>query len=83
MSKGLTVTAHARQRYRERVADIPDADIDAALSTRAFGTAEDIGAPVVILPTGQRAIIKGHHIITVLPKGTHVFTDTTHMRDDL
>lgn len=79
----LHVTAHAIERYRERVADVPDDEIQAALSGRAFDAAQDFGAHVVILPAGQRAIIKGKHIVTVPPKGVHVFTDSTHHRDDL
>lgn len=78
----LTITAHAVQRYRERVADVPDDKIAAALSGRAFDATQDFGAHVVILPKGQRAIIKGHHIVTVLPKGVHVFTNGNR-RDDL
>ena len=79
----LHVTRHALVRFRERVADVPDREARQALSGRAFETAEMIGAPVVILPAGQRAVIKGKHIVTVLPKGVHVFTDSTHHRDDL
>lgn len=73
MSKGrVNISAHARERYRERVEDIPDADIDLALSGRAFAALDEMGAGAIILPGGQRAVVRNHTIITILPKGYRV-----------
>ena len=66
---GLIVSRHAMDRYRERVADLPDAAIFSHLSTPAFEAAVFFGCPSVRLPTGHRAIIEDLTIVTVLPKG--------------
>jgi len=69
----LAVTQHAIARYRERVKDMPDEIIRAALSGRAFDAAETVGRCSVILPSGHRAIIRNGTIITILPLGGHAF----------
>lgn len=66
----IIVTDHAVERYRERVADLPDRAIRAALSSDAFEAAARFGAPFVKLPTGQRALIRDYAVVTVLPKNT-------------
>ena len=63
----LHVTQHAIDRYRERVADIPDQAIVAQLTTDAVLAAARFGAPYVRLSTGQRIVIVKHKVITVLP----------------
>ncbi len=65
----MHVTLHAIQRYQERVANVSAEAAKAALSTPAFDCAEDFGAPVVILPTGHKAVCKGGCVVTVLDKG--------------
>jgi hypothetical protein len=62
----LHVTAHAIERYRERVENVPTDEIHRRLSGRAFDIASSIGADV-ILPTGHRAVIRSGLIITILP----------------
>lgn len=64
----IHVTGHAIQRYRERVANVPDDEVRARLSIPAVEFAVKFGAPFVRLPTGQRVVIEGGAIVTVLPK---------------
>ena len=65
----IHVTHHAIERYRERVADLPDAAIVEALSSPTICVAADFGARAVKLSGGQRAIIREHSVLTVVPKG--------------
>lgn len=65
------LTRHAIQRYRERVADVPAADVWRALDCRAVRTAIDIGARFVKLPGGQRVVIKENRVVTILPREIH------------
>lgn len=64
----MLITHHARQRFRERVADLTDEAIDAALSSPTIIRAMQFGAPYVRLGTGQHVVIDGDVIVTVLPK---------------
>lgn len=66
----LFVSRHAIDRYRERVADLPDATIFAELPKPIFEKAAAIGAPFVKLPSGHRALIRNAVVVTVLPKET-------------
>lgn len=66
----LHITRHAITRYRERVADIPEREICRCLTSHTVLLAALIGAPVVRLPTGQRIILRGSAIVTVLPCDT-------------
>jgi hypothetical protein len=68
----IFVSRHAMDRYRERVANLPDAAIFAELSKPIFDKAAAIGAPFVKLPTGHRALIRGDVVVTVLPRDTWV-----------
>lgn len=68
----LTITDHAVLRYQERVACLPDEAVRAALSSKAVHHAARIGAPFVKLCTGQRILLRGHTVITVLPIGQHI-----------
>lgn len=63
----ITVTDHAVRRYQERVADVSDDEARSAMTSPAVICAADFGAPFVRLGTGQRIVIHGHAIITVLP----------------
>ena len=73
MARGavVRVSSHAIERYRERVANLCDTDIIAALSGRAFIACARIGRGAVILPSGHRAIIENDCVITVLPHRVH------------
>lgn len=66
----MRVSAHAIQRYRERVADMPDEQIIVALSGKAFTACAAIGRGAVVLPSGHRAIVDNGLVVTVLPKGS-------------
>lgn len=63
----LIVTRHAMDRYRERVEDVSDREIFARLSSGVFEIAADFGAPFVRLPEGQRVVIRGLSVVTVIP----------------
>ncbi|MFC3097339.1 hypothetical protein [Alteraurantiacibacter palmitatis] len=63
----IKVTEHAITRYRERVARLPEAQILLLLRGRAFEAADRFGAPFVRLPGGQRAVLRDHTIVTILP----------------
>ncbi len=63
------VTAHAVERYRERVADVPDHMAREAIERLVAGAAI-FGAPFVKLGTGQRLVLQGETVITILPKDT-------------
>lgn len=67
------ITDHAVLRYRQRVADLPDEAIRAALASPAICLAAGIGAPFVRLPGGQRVVLRRWprgraFIATVLPE---------------
>lgn len=66
----MRVSAHAIQRYRERVRDMSDEQIIVALSGRAFVACAAIGRGAVVLPSGHRAIVANGSVVTVLPKGS-------------
>lgn len=63
----LRFSHHAIIRFRERVADLPDAEIIAALTSPALTKAADFGAHYVRLGTNQRVVIEEGVIVTVLP----------------
>lgn len=64
---GLHVTQHALDRFKERVADLPDETIRTILTAPVFHVAADFGAEWVRLATGQRVAVRDHCIVTVLP----------------
>lgn len=66
----LTITAHAIDRYRERVADLPRDEIIRALSSPVIEQAARMGAVSVILGTGQRVVLAGSCVVTIKPKGS-------------
>ena len=63
----LTVSHHAIQRYQERVANVPEDQARAALSTRAIQIAAKFGVRFVRLGTGHRVAISDSVVVTVLP----------------
>lgn len=63
----MNISSHAISRYQERVADIPEADVIAAIYTPAVRTAMAIGACFVKLGSGHRIVIEGKRVVTVLP----------------
>ena len=63
----LTISHHAIQRYQERVANVPEDQARAALSTRAIQIAAKFGARFVRLGTGHRVAISDSVVVTVLP----------------
>jgi hypothetical protein len=60
------VSAHAAQRYIERVANVSLAEARAALASPAVVTACTFGAPFVRLASGHRIVIRGIDVVTVL-----------------
>lgn len=64
----MIVSSHAISRYRERVEPVDHETarqriVDAVTRTKAIET----GAPFVKLARGQRIVLNGERIITVLP----------------
>lgn len=62
------ITAHAVERYQQRVANLPDDAVIQALNSPAILTAIQIGARAVQFGTGHRAIIADGKVVTVAPK---------------
>lgn len=63
----LHITSHAVARYQERVQHVTVEQAIAALSLPIVQRAAEFGAPYVRLPTGQRIVIQGGAVVTVLP----------------
>lgn len=70
MPETLTVSRHAMDCYRERVADLSDHEIFRRLTSPAFELAAEIGAPFVKLPSGHRAVIRDATVVTILHADT-------------
>lgn len=64
----LFLTRHAIQRYRERVADLPAAEIWRALDCPAVRVAIEFGARFVRLSGGQRVVLEENRVVTILPR---------------
>lgn len=81
----LYVTRHAIRRYRERVANVPAAEMWRALDIPAVRIAIDFGARFVRLAGGQRLVLERSNVVTVLPKdyctGALDRRNDTHFRD--
>lgn len=60
------ITAHAIERFQERIANWPEAAVRKALSSPAVRLAAQIGAPFVKLGSGHRIALQGHSVVTVL-----------------
>ncbi|MCX9146589.1 hypothetical protein [Erythrobacter sp. WG] len=76
------LTRHAIQRYRERVADVPAAEIWRAIDCAAVRTAIEFGARFVRLAGGQRLVLEQNRVVTVLPKD-HFTSALDRARDHL
>lgn len=61
------VTAHAIERYQERVENLSHEAVTERLSCPAVQVAAAFGACFVRLSTGHRIVIKDGDVITVLP----------------
>lgn len=72
MPEAVTVSRHAMDRYRERVADVSDREIFAALTTPTFELAVELGAPMAKLPGGHHAVLRQDTVVTVLPSDASV-----------
>jgi len=68
----VEITAHAIERYRERVADVSVDEARQALLSPAVLQAAEFGAPYVRLGTGQRIVIANGAVVTVLPKDKYL-----------
>lgn len=68
----LTITAHAVLRYQQRVTPCTPDEAREALSSLAVHQAAMFGAPYVRLATGQRIVLDGSVVVTVLPIGQRV-----------
>ncbi|WP_370189326.1 hypothetical protein [Qipengyuania sp.] len=68
-SCAICITRHAIERFRERVEDLPDRDICEQLASPAVERAALIGAPYIRLEHGQRIVLQGFTVVTVLPRG--------------
>ncbi len=63
----IHVTAHAIDRFRERIADLPEETIRALLSAEPIRQAADFGANWVRIAGGHRICLRGHTVTTILP----------------
>jgi len=63
----IHITAHAIERYIERVAPVTPDEAREALDSAAVRCAAEIGARFVRLSTGQRIVLQGHTVVTVMP----------------
>ena len=69
----LHITRHAIMRYQERVADLPDDAVRIALSSPTIQCAAEFGARQVKLSGGQRVVLDGDTVVTVVPKAPWYF----------
>jgi len=63
----MIVTAHAIERFQQRVANISREAVLAILSSPTMQVAAQFGARYVRLGTGHRVVLDGEKVITVLP----------------
>jgi hypothetical protein len=62
------ITSHAIHRFRALVADVPPGEVRRTLNCRAVLVAIEFGARFVRLAGGQRVVLEGDHIISILHK---------------
>lgn len=62
------ITAHAIQRYQERVENIAPGAVITRLTSPIISKAISFGARTIRLGTGQRLIVADGAIITITPK---------------
>lgn len=63
------ISDHAVLRYLERVKGIDIAAIRAEMDCPALAKADEFGCPVVIGKNGERMVIRGGIVVTVIAKG--------------
>lgn len=68
----IHVTTYAIQRYQERVRNVPEAEVRAILSGKAFQTAAALGTCCVIMPQGHRAVVVDGAVVTIYPPDSRV-----------
>ncbi len=71
MSHFISVTKHAVNRWMQRVdprADYADAEATIRSHARAVCIAADFGCKVVKLATGDRLVLEGRSVVTVLAR---------------
>lgn len=61
------VSGHAIERYQERIANLPDDEVRAALSSPAIEAAARFGASFVRLASGHRVALIDGVVTTILP----------------
>lgn len=61
------ITHHAIERYQERIANVPEAEVVTALSSPVIMRAVELNECRVILPTGHRCVISHGRVVTVTP----------------
>lgn len=66
----VQVTNHAISRAIERCGFANNDEAEAMLRSAAIEQAADFGAPFVRLGTGQRVVLCGRRVVTVLPAHT-------------
>lgn len=64
------VSAHAVERYRERIEAVSESEARAAMmrAARAIDIAASFGAGTVVMGNGARLILVGDVVVTVKPK---------------
>lgn len=72
MGKGLRVSDHAVQRYRERVEHVSEDEARDRLSGPVFDLAGAMGACAVVLTSGHRAVCQDGVIVTILSRQAKV-----------
>lgn len=77
----LHITAHAIERFIERVRPVSTEEARAALSSPAILLAANIGAHYVPLGSKHRVVIHDHTIITVLPADAKAWRLRFHDRE--
>lgn len=63
----MIITQHAIERFQQRVRPCSDEEARSCLSCRGIITAIEFGARLVKLGTGQRVILRGQTVVTVIP----------------
>jgi hypothetical protein len=67
----IFVTAHAVERFQQRVAPLPWEEAKAAILSHspAIEAAADFHCPIVKLGDGSRLALDGHRVVTVYARG--------------
>lgn len=77
---GIHVTNHSIIRYQERVSPVSIDEARRILSSEMIARACAFGARFVRLGTGQRIVLEGYSVVTVLPR-EHSAASMTMERD--